>query len=77
MKIREVVAANVRSLRQAKGLSQEELAHRAKLDRTYISSLERQVYGVSVDVLERLAVALEVETEDLVRAPDRRVAKHD
>ena len=58
MEIREVFARNLRIARQAKGLSQEELAHRADLDRTYISSLERSVYNASIDVVERLAAVL-------------------
>jgi transcriptional regulator with XRE-family HTH domain len=40
MEIREVLAANLRRCRRAAGLSQEELAHRAGIDRTYISALE-------------------------------------
>ncbi|WP_371260618.1 multiprotein-bridging factor 1 family protein [Bradyrhizobium sp. Ec3.3] len=49
MKIREVLALNVRKLRQARGLSQEELAHRAKIDRTYVNSIERCHYSAGVD----------------------------
>ncbi|MDP3749710.1 MAG: helix-turn-helix transcriptional regulator [Phenylobacterium sp.] len=71
MEIREILALNLRTLRQAKGLSQEELAHLAGLDRTYISSLERSVYGASVDVIAKLAVVLDVEAADLLRKPDR------
>lgn len=67
MEIREVFARNLRALRQAKGLSQEELAHQAGLDRTYISSLERSVYNASIDVVERLANVLGVEAADLLR----------
>ncbi len=53
--------------------SQEELAHRVELDRTYISSLERQVYGASIDVVDRIAKALGVEAADLLqrKMPDR------
>lgn len=40
MEIREVFARNLKAARRAKGLSQEELAHEAGIDRTYISSLE-------------------------------------
>jgi len=69
MDIREVFASNLRALRQAKGLSQEELAYRADIDRTYISSLERCVYNVSIDVLDRLASVLEVEASDLLKRP--------
>jgi transcriptional regulator with XRE-family HTH domain len=60
MGIRATLAGNLRRLRAEKGMSQEELAHKADLDRTYISSLERQVYAASIDVVERLADALGV-----------------
>jgi hypothetical protein len=49
MDIREVFARNLRKRRHAAKLSQEELAHRAEIDRTYISALERSVYAASID----------------------------
>lgn len=67
MEIRELFAKNLRKLRQAKGLSQEELAHLADIDRTYVSSLERAVYSPSIEVLDRLARALGVRPEDLIK----------
>ena len=69
MEIREVFAANLRRRRQAAGLSQEELAHRAALDRTYISSLERCVYAASIEVVDRLARELGIEAADLLQRP--------
>jgi transcriptional regulator with XRE-family HTH domain len=69
MEIREVFARNLRAARRAKGLSQEELAHRAEIDRTYISSLERSVYNASIDVVDRLATVLGVEASDLLKRP--------
>ncbi|AEQ52840.1 DNA-binding transcriptional regulator, XRE-family HTH domain [Pelagibacterium halotolerans] len=69
MGIREVFAQNLKSLRQARGLSQEELAHRAEVDRTYISSLERCIYGASIDVVDRLAKVLDVDSADLLKRP--------
>jgi transcriptional regulator with XRE-family HTH domain len=69
MNIREVMALNLRKLRRAKRLSQEELAHRAKLDRTYISSLERSLYAATIDVVDRLARVFGVEAADLLRRP--------
>ena len=69
MSIRDVLARNLRKARQAKGLSQEELAHRADVDRTYVSSIERSVYAVGIDVLDRIAVALDMEAADLLRRP--------
>jgi len=71
MDIREVLALNVRKYRRDQGLSQEELAHRADIDRTYISSIERRRYAASVDVLDRLARVLGVEAADLLRRPAR------
>lgn len=67
MEIREVFARNLKAARLAKGLSQEELAHRAGLDRTYISSLERSIYNASIDVVDRLATVLETEASDLLK----------
>lgn len=69
MEIREILAINLRKLRRAKGFSQEELAHRADIDRTYISSIERSRYAAGIDVVDRLARALGVETVDLLRRP--------
>jgi transcriptional regulator with XRE-family HTH domain len=76
MDIREVFARNLRRYRRAAGLSQEELAHRSDIDRTYISSLERSVYAASIDVIDRLATALERQAADLlVRPPSARARK--
>ncbi|MFT3723361.1 MAG: helix-turn-helix transcriptional regulator [Hyphomonadaceae bacterium] len=69
MHIREVFAANLRRARRAAGMSQEDLAHQAGIDRTYISSLERAQYAVSIDVIDRLAVALNVEPAELLMRP--------
>ncbi|WFE89849.1 helix-turn-helix transcriptional regulator [Roseibium porphyridii] len=69
MEIREVFAQNLRALRQAKGLSQEELAHEAGIDRTYISALERNVYNASIDVVDRLAQVLGVDAAELLKRP--------
>jgi transcriptional regulator with XRE-family HTH domain len=69
MRIREVLALNLRKQRRLQKLSQEELAHRAAVDRTYISALERCVYAASVDIVERLADVLGVEAAELLRRP--------
>ncbi|MER9136070.1 helix-turn-helix transcriptional regulator [Mesorhizobium sp. M0830] len=75
MEIREVFARNLRRHRQAAGLSQEELAHRAEVDRTYISALERSVYGATIDVVDKLANVLGIEAADLLRRPPFRDTK--
>jgi ribosome-binding protein aMBF1 (putative translation factor) len=70
MEIREVLALNLRKHRRLLGLSQEDLAHRAEIDRTYISSLERCVYAAGIDVVDRLARVLGMEAADLLRKPE-------
>lgn len=74
MDIREVLALNLRRHRQLRGLSQEELAHRADIDRTYVSALERSIYATSIDVVDRLAQVLNVEAADLLLKPSRSAA---
>jgi transcriptional regulator with XRE-family HTH domain len=66
MDVRALLAANLKSLRAARGLSQEALADHAKLDRTYISSLERCRYAASVDAIGKLATALAVRPHELL-----------
>lgn len=61
MNIREILAANLKRYRRERGVSQEELAHLAESDRTYISSLERCQYAASIEVVDRLARALGIE----------------
>jgi transcriptional regulator with XRE-family HTH domain len=72
MQIRDVLARNLRKYRQAAKLSQEELAHRAEIDRTYLSALERSVHSASIDVVDRLAKVLGAEAADLLKRPERR-----
>lgn len=65
MTLRQTFARNLRNIRKARGLSQEELAHQADLDRTYISALERSVYAASIDVIEKIADVLNVGPPEL------------
>ena len=61
MKLRLLAAKRIRQIREGKGLSQEALADIAGLHRTYISSIERGEKNFTVDSLERLADALNVD----------------
>ncbi len=63
---KEILAENVRRIRKSTGLSQEELADRAGLHRTYISSVERSERNISLETIFLLAVALGVEAAELV-----------
>ena len=66
MKLRRIVAQNLRRLRQDRGLSQEELADLAGLNRNYVGMVEREENAPTVDTLEALAKALKVAPEELV-----------
>jgi len=59
MDVRSRLAANMKSLRKARGWSQEALAEESGLDRTYISGIERKVKNPTVTVVERIAEALD------------------
>lgn len=63
---KQILAHNVRRLRLSAGLSQEELAARADLHRTYISSIERSERNVTLENIFLLAHALGVKPADLV-----------
>jgi transcriptional regulator with XRE-family HTH domain len=67
----KVVAETVRKARKASGLSQEELALEAGLDRTYISQVERGLRNVTIVVLARIARALKT-TPDRLLVPPRK-----
>lgn len=59
-------AKNLRRLRQAQGFSQEDLARKALVDRTYISGCERGLRNPTITMLVKLARALGCELIDLI-----------
>lgn len=75
MDLREVFAANLRRLRNAKGVSQDELAHEAKVSRSYLSQLEKGTFYASLNVVGRLSEALGVEPAELLKITEKRIAR--
>ena len=67
MDLRQVFAANLRRLRHEKGLSQEELAYEADVNRSYLSKLEKGTTYVGLEIIGKLAVVLRVEPAELLR----------
>jgi transcriptional regulator with XRE-family HTH domain len=59
-KLMAAVASAIRHFRQARGMSQEDLAGEAGLDRTYISGVECGVRNITLDSLELIILALSV-----------------
>ena len=66
MDIRKKFGKRVKSYRLKKDLSQEALAHEADSNRTYISDVERGRRNPSIEVVERIAKALNVTMGDLL-----------
>lgn len=66
MDIRARLSGNMCRLRQLKDWSQEELAHQSGLHRTYISDLERGARNPSIEVVDRISVALSVPCGELL-----------
>lgn len=65
--IRHVFGQNLRRYRRVLGISQEDLAEKAGLHRTYIGSVERGERNVSIDNMERLAMAVDATIQQLLQ----------
>ena len=76
MDLRQVFAANLRRYRHAKGLSQEELAHEAGVNRTYMSKLETGGSYVGLEIIGKLATVLKISPADLLRIRPPKRARH-
>lgn len=66
-KILNIFGENVRKFRHNLNISQEELAHKADLHRTYIGMIERAEKNITLVNIEKIANALEVKIEDLLK----------
>ena len=66
MTLRRTLARNLKRLRRERGLTQEELADLAGLNRNYVRMIERQENAASVDTLEALAEALQIKAAQLL-----------
>lgn len=63
----EVFASRMREVRLGRGMSQEDLAHEAGLDRTYVSGCERRLRNPSLISVEKIAGALGVPASKLLQ----------
>ena len=64
MDIKEIFGQKVKLMRKAKELSQEDLAEKSGLNRPYISAIEKGKRNISLEVIEKLAEALEINMKD-------------
>lgn len=75
MDLRDVFASNLRRLRHARGLSQDDLAYEGEISRSYLSQLEKGAFYASLKIVGKVAAVLQVEPAELLRLPKRRRAK--
>ena len=64
MDIRAKIGLRIRELRKAKGLSQEQLALKAEIDRTYMASVENGKRNVAIVNIEKIINALDTSFKD-------------
>jgi transcriptional regulator with XRE-family HTH domain len=69
MEGRALLAFNIRRLRKDRGISQEDLAGEASVDRTYLSDIENEKGNPSVDILDRIVGILGVPLAELFLDP--------
>ena len=70
MDIIKVFGTNLRKYRTKLGISQEKLAEKSELHRTYISDIERFKRSIALDNIQKIANALEIETYKLFLEDD-------
>jgi len=67
MKLRIQLGLNIQEVRRSRGISQESLAHRADIDRGYIGKIENAKHAATVDMIESIAEALDIEPMELLK----------
>jgi transcriptional regulator with XRE-family HTH domain len=67
MKLRKIFSENVRKFRLERKLSQEDFAEMTGLHRTYIGSVERCERNITIDVMEKIANALNIPIADFFK----------
>jgi transcriptional regulator with XRE-family HTH domain len=65
-------AANLRRIRHEKGISQEDLAYEAEVNRTYMSKVEKGDTWVGLEIMVKLSGVLGVEPAELLQLPSKR-----
>ena len=70
MDIKLKVGQRIKILRKEMGLSQENLAYKAEVDRTYVTDVENGRRNVSVEILERIIKGLDISFSDFFNSKE-------
>jgi transcriptional regulator with XRE-family HTH domain len=72
MDLRQLFATNLRRIRHDRGISQEELAHLAAIDRAHVSKVERGVTYVGLEIIGKFSAVLDVEPAEFFKPASKR-----
>lgn len=72
MSIQLLFGQNVRLAREKKGWSQDRLSEESGLHRTYISGIERGVRNPTIEIVQQIAISLDIDIQDLFLDPKTR-----
>jgi transcriptional regulator with XRE-family HTH domain len=75
MDLRDIFATNLRRLRNAKGMSQDDLSYEAEVSRGYLSQLEKGTFYASLKIIGRISDALHVEPAELLKLPRQKISR--
>lgn len=70
MSPKEKIGRRIRELRVSQNLSQEQLALKAEIDRTYMTSVENGHRNISIVLIDKIIKALEISYEEFFRGYD-------
>lgn len=65
MNVKEKLGQRILEIRREKSLSQEKLALKANIDRAYMHLIEKGKTNVSIELIEKIAIALEIDIKQL------------
>lgn len=69
---RQILAVNIRRFRHDRGVSQEELAHEAGIDRSYMGKIERGKTWAGLEIIAKIAGILRVEPFEMLVPPRKK-----
>ncbi len=75
MDLRDIFAANLRRLRDEKGMSQDDVAYDTGMSRSYLSKLEKGEFYASLKIIGRLADTLGVAPDELLKLPPKKSSR--
>jgi transcriptional regulator with XRE-family HTH domain len=75
MDLRHRFATNLRRIRHERGISQEQLAHDAGVDRAHVSKIERAITFVGLEIIGKFAEVLDVDAVEFFKVSARRTRR--